>query len=180
MNTEVPAEFELRRGLRSFPRVVLAVLLSPSDFFQTMNRRGGYAAPFFFLLICVLIHIAMTAALHRDLWLMLRNLVMGITFPFVTAAFLHGFLVKLFRGAETYEAGFRVNAYAAAVNVVTWIPLAGLLMEFYRIYLLVSGLSAVYRVKASRALVAVALTLVCYILASGLLVHLTGGQSAVP
>jgi len=174
MKTDLPAEFDYRRILRSFPQLVLAVLLSPTDFFQSMQRRGGYLAPLLFLLICVVIHVAMAGVLLRDPWIMLRALVMGITFPFLTAGFLHLFLVKLFRAEAPYEAAYRVNAYAAAVNVVTWIPLAGLLMEFYRIYLLVCGLNAVYAVRASRALVAVALTMGCYILASALLGAVTG------
>lgn len=176
MQANAPTEFDIRQMFRSFPRLVLAVLLSPSDFFPAMKRRGGYIAPLSFLLLCVLIHIVMAGVIHRDPWLMLRALAMGVTFPFVTAGLLHLFLVKIFRAGGTYEAAFRVNAYAAAVNVVTWVPLAGLLMEFYRIYLLVAGLSAVYAVKASRALVAVALTMACYILASGLLATLTEGR----
>lgn len=174
MKLELPTEFDCRRIFSGFPRMVLAVLLSPSDFFPAMKRRGGYGAPFLFLLICVLIHVAMAGVTHRDPGLMVRALAMGLTFPFITAGLLHGFLAKAFRASGTYEAAFRVNAYAAAVNVVTWIPLAGLLMEFYRIYLLVRGLSAVYAVKASRALIALALTMGCYILASGILGMVAG------
>jgi hypothetical protein len=180
MKAELPAEFDPRTAFRSFPRVVLAVLLSPRDFFQALNRRGGYAAPFLFLTICVLIHVAMVGLYHRNYWLVLQNLAMGVSFPFITAGVLHFILVKWFRSAGTYEAAFRVNAYSAAVNMVTWIPVAGLVMEFYRIYLLMLGLSAVYAVRASRALIALVLTMAGYILVSGILSSLTGMRPGAP
>jgi len=65
---------------------------------------------------------------------------------------------------------------------LSWVPLVGVLLEFYRIYLIVLGLGSTFSVRASRAFLAVVITLVIYMFLGGTIAHMTGGQwpKAVP
>lgn len=77
---------------------------------------------------------------------------------------------------------FRANAYSAAVALLSWMPLVGVILEFYRIYLIVLGLSSTFSIKTSRAFLAVAITLVVYMILGTTIGHMTGGPwpGAVP
>ena len=134
-----------------------------------MQRSGGFGPPLVFLLACLAIHTLIIGLLHKDIGLMGRNLVLGTIFPFITAGLLHFLLTRCFRARGTYEAAFRVNAYAAAVNLLSWLPVVGVLLEFYRLYVMTVGLSVVFAIEAWKALVALALIVVLYAtLASGM------------
>ena len=45
--------------------------------------------------------------------------------------------------------------YSSAVNLFAWIPIVGILLQFYEIYLSALGLSVVHRTTVARALLAV-------------------------
>jgi hypothetical protein len=165
--TEVMRDFDPGRPLASFARTVGAVLLSPGAFFPRMRRDAGFLPPFLFMTICLGAHVAAVWLLRTDLVLVERNLAMGLLFPFLTAAILHLVLTRIFRAGGAYQVAFRVNAYAAAVNVFSWIPMAGMLLELYRVYLLAVGLAAAYRTKTSHAFGAIAITLLIYMAAAG-------------
>jgi hypothetical protein len=169
-------DFNPESFLTSLFRTAKAILLSPRLFFKGMKREGGLRNPLIFLVTCVVVHTLLVALLLKDQSLVARNLVLGIVLPFVTAGVLFFIITRLFKASGTYEAAFRVNAYSAAVALVSWIPLAGILLELYRIYLIVLGLSCTFSIKASRALLAVILTVFVYMVASAAATHITGGQ----
>lgn len=155
-------EFDPRHFLTSFRQVAVGVLMSPRAFFPGMRRSGGFGPPLLFLLTCLLIHTAIVGLLHKNVALMGRNLLLGILFPFITAGLLHLLLTMGFRARGTFEAAFRVNAYAAAVNLLSWFPVVGMLLEFYRLYVMTVGLSAVYKTAAWKALLALVLIVALY------------------
>ena len=95
--------------------------------------------------------------------------------PFVTAWILLFIITRLFKGSGTYEMAFRANAYSAAVALLSWVPLVGVVLEFYRIYLIVLGLSSTFSIKTSRAFLAVAITLLVYMFLGTTIGHMTGG-----
>jgi hypothetical protein len=105
-----------------------------------------------------------------------RNLAFGLVFPLLTAGILFLIVNRLFKAPGTYEMAFRVNAYAGAVSLFSWIPLIGMILEFYRLYLIGVGLSCTFSIKALGAFLAILLTLVVYIIASGTIAHLAGGR----
>lgn len=179
---DMMTDFEPDNFLRSLFDTSKAILFFPKKFFEQMKTSGGLRNPFIFLACCVLIHALIVGLLRKNQTLVVANLVWGIIMPFVTAGILLFIITRLFKGSGTYEMAFRVNAYSAAVAFLSWIPMVGVLLEFYRIYLIVLGLRSTFAVKASWAFLAVVMTLVIYMFLGGTIAHMTGGQwpKAVP
>jgi hypothetical protein len=120
--------------------------------------------------------------------------------PFITAGVLFFIITRLFKATGTYEMAFRVNAYAAATALLSWIPivfrtnvpaapggisslmaLLGLLIEFYRLYLIAIGLSRTFSITVSRAAFAIIITAFIYIITLGpLMKHVMGPQQPAP
>jgi len=175
-SAENPSDLDPSRFLSSFIDVAKAVLLTPKVFFSVMVRQGAFTHPVTFLVSCVLVHTFLAGLIHRAEGLVFQNLVMGITHPFLTAGIFFLILTRLFHSPCTYGATFRINAYASAVGLVTWIPVAGPFFELYRLYILVVGLRTIYEIKTSRAVTTIFLTLVVYTVMFRVLYNVTGGQ----
>ena len=174
MNEHLVNEFDPKNFFLSFFRTSKAILLSPKVFFQGMRRDGGFLNPFLYLLSCIVFHVLVFGLLQKSPLFMLRTLILGLIFPLITAGILFLLITKVFKASGSYEAAFRVNAYASAVNLLSWLPLIGLLFEFYRIYLLVVGLSFVFSIKMTRAFLAILVTMAIYIIAAAAISHFTG------
>lgn len=170
------SEFLPDQFLNSLFWVSKGVLLSPRLFYEGMKREGGLRNPFIYLASCVVTHTLVVGLLIRSQSLITVNLVFGMVFPFVTAAILFFLITRLFGAPGTYEMAFRVNAYAGAVALFSWMPVIGMILEFYRLYLIGVGLSYVFSIKTSRAFLAIVLTIALYMAASFSLYHITGGQ----
>lgn len=169
-------DFEPKNFLSSLFGTAKAVLLSPRSFYEGMKTQGGFRNPFMFLACCIAVHSLLAGLVLNNVTLMAPNLALGIAMPFVTSGFLLFFLRHFFKASGTYEAAFRVNAYAGAISLLSWIPLVGIILEFYRIYLLIVGLSSTFSMKVSRAFLAVLMTLFTYMVLGGAIFHITGGR----
>ena len=156
-------EFDPRDFLTSFREIAVGVLMSPRAFFQVMQREGGFIPPFLFLLACLLIHTLIVALLKKDLAHLGPYLLLGLIFPFITAGLLYVLLTRFFKTGGTFQAAFRVNAYAGAVNLLSWFPVVGVLLELYRIYVITIGISTAFEIKAWKAFVALVLIMAIYI-----------------
>jgi len=179
MNTtqkNMPDDFAPDDFLNNLFFVSKAVLLSPGLFYQGMKRNGGLRNPTLYLASCVLVHALIVGLLLKNGSLLALNLLFGMVFPFVTAGILFYIITNLFKASGTYEAAFRVNAYASAVALLSWMPVIGVLLEFYRLYLICMGLSNAFAIKTSRAFLAVLLTIFVYAIASLAIFQITGGQ----
>jgi hypothetical protein len=155
------------------------VLVNPKAFFQAMPVDGGLLQPYIFYLLCTSLFFAATLALTlagpaglAPQILIAAGLIPVV--PFVDAALLHLFMVKFVDGAGSYESTFRVVCYASAVNLVTWVPLVGLLGQFYEIYLAAVGASIVHRARLGRTLLAVVATALVFLTLTVLLVRSAG------
>jgi hypothetical protein len=149
--------------LSGFLETAKAVLARPRIFFPAMPVEGGFAGPHLFFLLCTSVFILASLAINvvgpGELDPRLLILVfLAPLLPFVDAALLHLMAARLLGGRGSYEATFRVVCYASAVNLFTWVPLIGLLAQFYEIYLAAVGLSVVHRIGMGRAFVAVGST----------------------
>ena len=175
-----PSDFVPDRFLNSLFLVSKSVLLSPNFFYEGMKREGGLRNPFIYLATCVFTHTLLVGLLIKSQSLIAMNLVFGMVFPFLTAGILFFLITRLFKSPGTYELAFRVNAYAAAVALFSWMPLIGMILEFYRLYLIGVGLRHAFSIKTSRALLAIVLTIAIYMAASFAIHYLTGGQWPKP
>jgi hypothetical protein len=176
---EQEAQYDFVPGnfLSSLFSTAKTVLLSPRAFYNRMKTEGGLRNPALFLVCCVLIHTLFVGLSVRDQTVVVQNITYGVTMPFVTAGVLFLFITRVFKALGTYEAAFRVNAYAAAVNLVTWIPMVGLLLECYRLYLIAWGLSYAFSIRVSRAVLAIVMTMIIYIALGYVVFHVLGGQT---
>jgi hypothetical protein len=175
---EQDAQYDFVPGnfLSSLFSITKTILLSPRLFYQKMRTDGGLRNPTIFLVCCVLIHTLFVGLSVRDQTIVVRNIAYGIAMPFFTAGILFLFITKIFKESGTYEAVFRVNAYAAAVNLLTWIPMVGLVFEFYRLYLIAWGLSYALPTRVYRAVLAIFMTMITYIVLGQIVFHFLGGQ----
>lgn len=174
MNELLNNEFDPKNFFSSFFRTSKTILLSPKVFFQGMRRDGGFLNPFLYLLSCIVFHVLIFGLLQKNPAFMLRTLLLGLIFPLITAGILFLIITKVFKASGPYETAFRVNAYASAVNLLSWLPIIGLLFEFYRIYLIVLGLSFAFSIKMTQAFLAIVMTMAIYIIAAGAISHFTG------
>jgi hypothetical protein len=173
--TDSIPDFDPKKFFSSFVETGKSVLLNPKYFFRGMNRKGGIQNPFIFMVSCVLFQTLLASMLHGNFTMMARSLLLGTLFPLITAGILFLIITQLFKGQGTYEVAFRVNAYSAAVALLSWIPVVGMVLEFYRLYLIGVGITGGFSIKGYQAFLAMLLTLVVYIIASGAFAHLTAG-----
>lgn len=167
-------DFDPKRFFASLMDTSKLILLNPKHFFLGMKRQGGIQNPFIFMVFCVLVQTLLASLLRGNPAIIVANLAFGTLFPLITAGILFLIITRLFKGQGTYEMAFRVNAYSAAVALFSWIPLVGMVLEFYRLYLIGVGLGCTFSIRGSQAFLAIVLTLIVYIIASGALAHLTG------
>jgi hypothetical protein len=169
-------DFDPQKFFASLLETTMRVILHPKYFFDGMKRDGGIRNPLIFLTSCVTVQTLLASLLVGNPSMIPRNLAFGLVFPLLTAGILFLIVNRLFKAPGTYEMAFRVNAYAGAVSLFSWIPLIGMILEFYRLYLIGVGLSCTFSIKALGAFLAILLTLVVYIIASGTIAHLAGGR----
>ncbi len=165
-----------RGGFRNFCLVIKAVLLSPRHFFESMKDSPGLPNPYLFLCVCSLVHTMLVGLSMKKVSLMVLSvsLVNGLLMPFITAFLLFLIITKLFGRAGSYASIFQVNAYTAAVSLFSWVPMAGIALEIYRLYLIALGLYHVCSISITRAWSAILLTMLAYIACFFALNHLAG------
>jgi hypothetical protein len=197
-NTARPSqkEFDPSNPLSSFVDVLRREVLHPVLFFAGIPRREGLRNPFLFALICIVIGAVLNAVvglvgvqsslqssegLLGPLGLSSRSfagfvayivvlVVIGIIALPVVAG-IYQLLVRIAVGRENagFSATFRVLSYAAVVNLVSWIPIIGLLLSLYSLYLQVVGLREVHETTTGRAILVFVLFLVAVIAVSVLI-----------
>jgi hypothetical protein len=165
-------------------------------FFAGIPRREGLRNPFLFALICIVIGAVLNAVvgligvqsslqssegLLGPLGLSSRSfagfvasiiilVVIGIiALPIVAG--IYQLVVRIAVGRENsgYRATFRVVSYAAVVNLVSWIPIIGLLLSLYSLYLQVLGFREVHETSTGRAILVFVLFLVAAIVVAMLI-----------
>jgi hypothetical protein len=182
-NQHEQTDFTPGNFLTSFFSTAKAVLLSPRSFYRDMRTDGAFQNPLIFLVCCVVIHTLFVSLLMKNQMMAARNMALGIGMPFVTAGIFFIIITRLFKASGTYEAAFRVTAYAATLNLFSWIPIPWVLVlvEFYRLYLFVIGLSYAFSIKVSKAALSIVITVLTYaILGSIFGPILMGNQGPTP
>ena len=156
-------DYNLSDPIHSFIDTVRRVVLQPVAFFASLPQSRNLVNPLVFALICIEIYTILGGLLglvrvgtNRGLGSFIASIIAapigGAIGLFILAAILH-LLVRLVVGAGNsgFEATFRVAAYAAVVNLVSWIPLVGWLLGLYGIYLSVVGIKEVHGTTTGKA-----------------------------
>jgi hypothetical protein len=188
------ADFDYTQLVPSFIQTVREVLLNPVNFFRTIRREGDFLSPLVFAIICALISAVIGGVLAFIISLATGNGFGGsfvglvtniILIPIGTAIGLfigggiyHLLVLLIIRPSHAgYEATFRVVAYAAVLQLVSWlayIPILGILVGIaigiYNIVLTVIGIREMHATTTGRA-VAVVLIPVIVI---GILIAIVG------
>src|SRR4030067_2373050 len=93
-----------------------------------MPPTGGFSPPFVFLVVCLGVSGILAAIIAGvDVFLFLKLLIFGAIFSFIGAGILHLIAQQFFEGKGAYEGVYRTVAYAGVVNLLTWIPVVGVL-----------------------------------------------------
>jgi len=165
LEKSITGDFDPKNFLSSFFQTARAVLLSPRSFYKGMKTEGGLRNPFLFLISCVLIVacVVLILAMVTDrldttqMILFFKMAGTGIAATFLIAG-IHFFVIShFFKAPGTYEMAFRVNAYAAAIALFSWIPIPIMILflKFYEAYLITIGLSRAFSIKISQAFITV-------------------------
>jgi hypothetical protein len=155
--------YNLSDPVNSFIDTVRRVVLEPVGFFTSLPRSGSFVNPLVFALICIeisailgglqgLIGVGVNQGLGNFIGSIIAAPIGGAIGLFIMTGILH-LLVMLVVGAGNsgFEATFRVAAYAAVVDLVSWIPLIGWLLSLYGVYLAVVGIREMHQTTTGRA-----------------------------
>jgi hypothetical protein len=179
-------DFDYRELVPSFIQTAREVLLNPVNFFRSIPRQGDFLNPLLFAIICAFISAVIGGVLAFIISLATGNgfggsfvgLVTNIIFiPIVTAIGLfigagiyHLLVLLLIRPSHAgYEATFRVVAYAAVLQLLSWlafIPILGILVAIaigvYNIVLTVIGVREIHATTTGRAVAVVLIPVVVF------------------
>lgn len=168
-------DFDYRDLVPSFIQTAREVILNPVNFFRSIPRQGDFLNPLLFAIICALISAVIGGVLAFIISLATGNgfggsfvgLVTNIIFIpigtaiglFIGAAIYHLLVLLLIRPSHAgYEATFRVVAYAAVLQLLSWlafIPILGILVGIaigvYNIVLTVIGVREIHATTTGRA-----------------------------
>ena len=160
-------DFSFSDPVSSFVEVVRRVVFRPVGFFAEIPRRGNFAGPLLFALICLEISAVLGGllgvagmGLDRSLGAFIGRVVfipiVGAIVLLTGTGVLH-LLVRLVVGAENsgFEATFRVHSYAWVANLVGWIPIVGPLLSLYAIYLAFVGIREMHETTTGKAMLVV-------------------------
>ena len=160
-------DYNLSDPVNSFIDTVRRVVPEPVRFFASLARSGSFLNPLVFALICIeisailggllgLIGVGANRGLGNFIGSIIAAAIGGAIVLFIVAGILH-LLVMLVVGVGNsgFEATFRVAAYAAVVDLVSWIPLIGWLLGLYGVYLTVVGIREMHQTTTGRAVLVV-------------------------
>ena len=165
------AEFTYTDPVQSFVGTVRDLVTQPAGFFRSIARRGDYANPLIFALICALI----SAAIGGFLGILYATVGIGdrgvgeavgafvasmffmpIIFAialFVGAGILHLLVALIVKPANSgFEATFRVVSYANVTELVSWVPVLGPPVAFVAsVVLAIIGVREVHETTTGKA-----------------------------
>ena len=169
------------------------VITSPSAFYESMPKEGGYGEPLKFALInfivlgigsaiitilynligfslpsnVSLMGTSTTIATEITIISVISDIIItpiiGIIGLFVSGVILF-ILFKIVGGSGSYEGTVRILSYSSAVSLLAWIPLLGILAVLYGIFLDIIGGKSVHNISTLRSAIAVLLPFVLVIL----------------
>jgi hypothetical protein len=187
-------DFDYRELIPSFVQTVREILFNPVNFFRSIRREGDFLNPLIFAIICALIT-GVIGGILRLIFTLVRgggfggalgSLIANIIFIpigtaiglFIGAGIYHLLVLLIIRPSHAgYEATFRVVAYAAVLQLLSWlafIPILGIVVAIaiaiYNVVLTVIGIREMHATTTGRAVAVVLIPVVVI----GILVAIVG------
>jgi hypothetical protein len=187
-------DFDYRELIPSFVQTVRDVLFDPVNFFRSIRREGDFLNPLIFAIICALIT-GVIGGILRLIFTLVRgggfggalgSLIANIIFIpigtaiglFIGAGIYHLLVLLIIRPSHAgYEATFRAVAYAAVLQLLSWlafIPILGIVVAIaiaiYNVVLTVIGIREMHATTTGRAVAVVLIPVVVI----GILVAIVG------
>jgi hypothetical protein len=181
-------DFDYRELIPSFVQTVRDVLFDPVNFFRGIRREGDFLNPLIFAIICALIT-GVIGGILRLIFVLVRgggfggalgSLIANIIFIpigtaiglFIGAGIYHLLVLLIIRPSHAgYEATFRVVAYAAVLQLLSWlayIPILGILVGIaigiYNVVLTVIGIREVHATTTGRAVAVVLIPVIVVVI----------------
>ncbi len=151
-------EFDPQNAFDTFRDIVQSMVKHPAAFFRGMPIDGGFLNPTLFLLGCLLICGFLSTILRSTMWPLLRVPVLGLISILLCSVILYMLSGRLFAGKGTYEATYRVMAYAGVVFLIMWIPILYIFAFFFGLYLMVLGTQQVHLLDRSTSIASVVMS----------------------
>lgn len=184
-------EFDYRDPVQSYVRTVVSVVTRTTSFFAGIRRQGDFVNPLVFGAISALISAVLggivgifiaLATGDQGIGGAVGSLIVSIIFTpifavigfFIFAGILHLLVMLLIKPNSGFEATFRVVAYSSVTQLVSWIPILGILLSLYGIYLGIVGVREVHATTTGRAALVVLIPAAVVILLFLLLAALIG------
>lgn len=170
--------FEPSSFLRSLVETTRAVILDPARFFRGLDRSPSSGNAIIFAVVCSVVSIvlaALTAPLNPfvpgggwlpDGWLVV-TLVLSPLLAwiglYIVAAVQHLFVMIFVRPRKGFDATLRVNAYASALALLSWVPVVGYLASLYALYVTMVGIKELHETSTRRAMLALVVPLLLFL-----------------
>lgn len=178
-NDQSRTGFEPSDFFRSFFGTVRAVILAPAAFFDDLDRQRSSGSAVLFGVICAVINLLLLYAVapvdswirgetnpaaDRFYWIFLAlSPLFAWIGLYLTAAVQHLFVGVFVRSRKGFNATLRVNAYASAVALLSWIPIVGYLASLYGLYVTMLGIRELHETTTKRASLAILVPLLVFV-----------------
>lgn len=155
------------------------IILRPAEFYRDMPAVKDQREALLFLCVCAFLYgLAATSFAHENhhayFFLLAANRILT---PVVTAAGLYLFLWAAGTPKPCFAKIFKIVAYANTVLLLAWIPGIEVFTEFFKYYLVGTGLVKCCKMTWTKALAAIFATLAALLLALALAGILIGTAS---
>lgn len=176
-------EFTTSRPLSSFVETARSVILTPAGFYRGIEATGSLKNPVIFAVVCGMISFplgflstpldplapdepvfpqGLSSFAADNLGITIALVVLGmVLLPlfvllglYIGALIQHLFVAIFVRQRRGFEATLRVVAYASALSLLSWIPVAGYLVTLYGVYVYTMGFRELHSTSTTRALLA--------------------------
>jgi hypothetical protein len=166
--TPIGRDFDLARPTESFLPTARGVAFQPKAFFAAVPRDSNYGPPLAFALICAEVSALLSGILGLGsrgiggLIVLLVATAIGGAIGLFVVSLIAQLLVNFIVGPKNagYAATFRVASYALVTNLLSWIPVVGVLASLYGLYLAVVGIREVHQTTTGQAAMVVLIPVV--------------------
>jgi len=148
------------------------VLTNPEGFFSEMPKEGGYGEPLKFAtinfaifgLLSGIVAVVMKGSSPTSIVSTLIGAVIGGIIGLFIFGIILFILFKIVGGSGSYEGTVRILSYTSATQILTWIPLIGILAALYSIWLNIVGGKHVHNISTVRSAIAVLIPVVIIVI----------------